>query len=751
MTDLESLRQYAATGSQDAFAADVRQHVDMVYSAARRQTGGDDDLAEEITQRVFIALARKAGSLKDEVLLGGWLFNAVRLMACDAMRKKRRRILHEHKAAQMAKDLRNASAPSADDPWNHAEEFLNDAMGRLGAQSRGLIVLKFFQGLSAREVGDRLGISEEAARKRISRAVDELRDLFGRKGVAMSAAGLAEALATKAVLTAPKGLAASAASAATSLATTTAIGSGAALMATAAAKTKIAAAIIVGALALGGGTIATVQVLRYFTPPKPRTVTVVSNAPKVSGIVRGPDGKPVSGAEFYVGSTQKQAYAYGSNLPRGVNGPTTGADGKFIADKPDKPNTPYAVVVRAPQGYAEVSGKQLEAAGGEIKLQPWARIEGVVMKSDRPVPKATVHLWRVGENDELVHHESEVKADANGRFVFPKVAPGEMCLYLVLPSFRSAQWRYVIAEPGQTVQTRIGNNGRSVRGRIDVPPDMAKLIAWTDRGKYTYEARIRLDPEPSNPVQHARDESLEQYWAKELAFGRTPEGRIYKEWRFGSEFSIDKDGTFQIDDLPPGKFNATVRCFEENAEVSFLEDIASVELKFEVPPVTATQPATSVPIDIGTAVPKLLSRVRPGDRAPADFEVKTIDGQTWRYADHRGKPLVLVFWGTYSNTDQLKSFGDFARKWDKDPRLSILGCFAARDIAEAKQFIADNKLDFPQTADESLMGKFGSSWPEAVVVSTDGIILQKHLHDRVLEKYVNKSLGIATTKTTSAR
>src|SRR5262249_36191240 len=97
-----------------------------------------------------------------------------------------------------------------------------------------------------------------------------------------------------------------------------------------------------------------------------------------------------------------------------------------------------------------------------------------------------------------------------------------------------------------------------------------------------------------------------------------------------------------------------------------------------------------------------------------------------------------------SNTDQLKAYGDFYRKWGKDPRLSILGCFNARDVAEARQFIADDKLDFPQTADLSLMSKFDSSWPEAVVVSWDGIIMQKHLHDKVLEKYVNKALGAAT-------
>ena len=122
-----------------------------------------------------------------------------------------------------------------------------------------------------------------------------------------------------------------------------------------------------------------------------------------------------------------------------------------------------------------------------------------------------------------------------------------------------------------------------------------------------------------------------------------------------------------------------------------------------------------------------------------------IDGQTWRYADHRGKPPVLVFWRAYGRTDEhVRKFGDFARKWGKDPRLSILGCFSAVDEADARRVIAEAKLDFPQTGDTLLMGKFDSSWPEAVVVSADGVILQKQLHDKVLEKYVNKALAAAT-------
>jgi len=138
-----------------------------------------------------------------------------------------------------------------------------------------------------------------------------------------------------------------------------------------------------------------------------------------------------------------------------------------------------------------------------------------------------------------------------------------------------------------------------------------------------------------------------------------------------------------------------------------------------------------------------LQRVRVGDPAP-DFTVTTLDGQTWRYADHRGKPLVLICWGTYrANDERIAAFADFARTWAKDPRLNLLGCVSAENTADATKRAAELKLDgFPHTADQSLMSKFDNSWPGAVVVSADGKIMQRHLHEKVLEKYVKLSLGL---------
>jgi RNA polymerase sigma factor (sigma-70 family) len=752
-SDLEQLRLYVQNGSQDAFAAVVNRHVDMVYSAARRQVGGNAELAEEITQRVFIVLAQKAASLNNETMLGGWLINTVRFVARDVQRKQKRREVHEQRAAEMAKQLRDASEPRKDDPWRCAEEVLDEALGRLGPQSRGMLVLRYFEGKSAREVGERLGISEDAARKRVSRAVDELREMFARRGVVMSATALVEALAATTLLKAPAELAGAAASAAMSSTSASAatgaagaIKGGAAIMAMSNAKIAVAAAI--GIIAVGG-VVGGVQGVRKFFAPAggTRTISLVTPGPKLTGIVRGPDGQPLVGADVFVATTQNRVSAYPGRTTRADG--VSGDGGKFDVPKPDGS---YVLVAHSAQGYVEISSQKL-AGGTEIKMEPWGRIEGVVKVGDQPQPRTTVRLWRVGENDELVQHQTQVTTDAQGRFVIPRVAPGGTQLYRYLPgkSYRSANWRYAYVKPGKVTQVTIGGTGRAVEGRIETPPELAGIVKWTDTGKYTYDAEVRLQSLAQRP-NHPPGETPEAYRAAEEAFAATPQGKLAKEWMFGSSFIVNPDGTFHVDDLPPGKYTLTVRCFEEDPEVSFLEDIARAETKFEVP--AGVSASTLAPINIGTVAPTAVARMRPGSVAP-DFSVTTLDGKTFNYADHKGKPLVVVFWGTFSNTGQLKDFGDFAQKWGKDDRLSIIGCFNAKDVDEAKQFIAKERLDFPHTADLKLMSKFDSSWPEAVVVSRDGKILQKHLKGEKLEKYVRIALGLppdpATTKKSATK
>src|SRR5438876_4538080 len=202
MQDAELLRDYVASGSDTAFAELVDRYVDFVYSTARRQVG-NAQVAEEVAQVVFSLLARKAVGLVDLPSLAGWLYRATCFTAAKTLRTERRRRHHEQEAATMNQD--NATE---DEIWERLSPMLDDALKQLEEQDRLAVLLRFFQKKPMREVGETLGVSEAAAKMRVSRAVERLREFFSKRGVAVGASGLATILSANAVQAAPIGLSA---------------------------------------------------------------------------------------------------------------------------------------------------------------------------------------------------------------------------------------------------------------------------------------------------------------------------------------------------------------------------------------------------------------------------------------------------------------------------------------------------------------------------------------------------------------
>jgi RNA polymerase sigma factor (sigma-70 family) len=241
-SDLELLRDYAQKKSEESFAELVCRHVNLVYSAAFRQVRSLQ-LAEEVAQSVFIDLARNAGKLKPDTVLTAWLYQVTRRTAIDVVRCESRRQLREQIASEM-----NAMNATASD-WMHVEPFLDEAMHTLDETDRAAVLLRYFENKSLREVGQALGTSEDTAQKRVSRAVERLREFFSKRNVTVGTSGLAVLISANAVHAAPVGLAATISSAAvlagTAVSTSTIITATKTIAMTTIQKTLITAALAV--------------------------------------------------------------------------------------------------------------------------------------------------------------------------------------------------------------------------------------------------------------------------------------------------------------------------------------------------------------------------------------------------------------------------------------------------------------------------------------------------------------------------
>jgi RNA polymerase sigma factor (sigma-70 family) len=239
--DLDLLETFARENSQDAFGEIVRRHLNLVYSAALRQVRSPQ-LAEEIAQTVFTDLARQAGKLRPDTILTAWLYAVTRRTAVDVIRKESRRQLRE----QIAVEVNHMNVTANE--WMQIEPLLDDAMAALDETDRSAVLLRYFENKNLREVGEVLGASEDAAQKRVSRAVERLRDFFSKRKVTVGAGGLAVLISANAVQSAPVGLAvtiSAAAIAGTAVSTSTVIAATKAIAMTTLHKTLVTATVAV--------------------------------------------------------------------------------------------------------------------------------------------------------------------------------------------------------------------------------------------------------------------------------------------------------------------------------------------------------------------------------------------------------------------------------------------------------------------------------------------------------------------------
>jgi len=227
LTESQLVRAYAEDRSESAFAELARRHVDFVYSTAKRLVQ-DGHLAQDVAQGVFVALARNAAQLRDRPALAGWLHRTAQNIAAQTVRTEVRRRRREQEAVAM----NEVSGPETDPAWESIAPQLDDALNELNEADRDVVLLRYFEKKTAREIAQIVGGSEESIHKRAQRAVERLRAALARRGIAAGVGGLAAVISAQAVQAAPAGLAAAFTSAALAGAVLPAAGTSTAIITT---------------------------------------------------------------------------------------------------------------------------------------------------------------------------------------------------------------------------------------------------------------------------------------------------------------------------------------------------------------------------------------------------------------------------------------------------------------------------------------------------------------------------------------
>jgi RNA polymerase sigma factor (sigma-70 family) len=297
--DRELLRQFVRDAARAALDELIRRHLGVVYSSALRQTG-DRHLAEDVTQAVFLVLAEKGRTIRTPEAVGGWLLSVTHCAAVNAMKKRANERKHERLAA------RPEMIQAAADQWSQVGPLLDAELNRLAGKDRDAVVLRFFHDRSFVEIGAELGLSEEAARKRVVRALKRLRELLARRGVSVQEGALMTAIAANAAQPVPGHLLGStiAATAHGAAATQTVSIAKGAMNMMAWAKAKMVGAITAAILLAALGGIFVAKSIAQMQMQVPANGTVMLTGPNVPNSAPAAEAPPDDAVYHFVLGSQ---------------------------------------------------------------------------------------------------------------------------------------------------------------------------------------------------------------------------------------------------------------------------------------------------------------------------------------------------------------------------------------------------------------------------------------------------------------
>jgi len=446
-SDFDLLREYSQKADDAAFNEIVNRYADLVYASAMRQVNSPE-LAKDIAQVVFTDLARKAKAMSDAPgtfsSLAGWLYQATRLEALAKLRSEIRRQERERKVMEDFSPLADATCE-----WEQIRPVLDEAMEKLDCEDREAVLLRFFKNQDYREIGCALKVSDDAAQKRVSRALERLRNQLLSRGVAIGAATLAGDIAVNAVPAGPLGLAATISTAAlagtaVSSTTLTAVAAKNILM-TALQKTCIAITI---AAAVGTGMYQAHRASKLNA--ELRDLQSASEARRADAARSDATNENSSGLLAALREENEQLRRAGADLPR-LRGEVASLRQQLKDATRSKSNTDTT-----------------EAAAAE-----WAdRVKELKAKLDSKPEAKIPELRLLGDNDWLMAASGKLESDKDYRQAFSSLRHSAENKLIV--KMQPALKKYMAANNNQFPSDIL-----QLQGYFDEPVDVSALQRYT--------------------------------------------------------------------------------------------------------------------------------------------------------------------------------------------------------------------------------------------------------------------------------
>ncbi|MHC4706953.1 MAG: carboxypeptidase regulatory-like domain-containing protein [Planctomycetota bacterium] len=452
-----------------------------------------------------------------------------------------------------------------------------------------------------------------------------------------------------------------------------------------------------------------------------------------SGTIYLPDGEPAAGAKVALSTASHPVFISGGRLEddKRWQSVTAGPDGRFSFPAQIEK---YLVVAVHNKGYAEAMEEEL-AAEPNIVIQPWGSVEGVLCVGGRVLAGESVGLEYLRDYEQRVpsvsFHYSIPWTDANGCFAVKRMVPGKVKIYHLFKMAGTicARTRSEIIDvsPGRTTYVTIGGSGRAVTGKFVA---IGYEPSW-HRGQVSLDLKL---PEPARPNDYNEMIFVERREWDDNWRGQTEEGRLYERMertQRGRSYraKIERDGTFRVDDVPPGEYELRA-CLGSEIGGKVIwgprKPVPPPDHVFVVPDVNETD--SNQPLDLGEI--RVRHEEYPGaDPAPV-FEAVTFDGERTNLLAFRGKVVLLTFWRSEpSILSELDYARQLAGNYKTNERFIALGMSLDRDVGAAKKFAKDNGFEwincFPtpgtraEVADDYEIWKF----PMTFVIDPYGYIL----------------------------